>query len=40
MTLFPHAITADLLSQEVSLFPFREHWFKNGTEVFHKLETF
>lgn len=40
MTLFPHAITADLLSHEVSPYPFREHWFKNGTEVFHKLETF
>jgi hypothetical protein len=40
MTLFPHPITADLLRQEVSAYPFREHWFKNGTEVFHKLETF
>ena len=40
MTLFPHAITADLLQQEVSPFPFREHWFKNGTEVFHQLEVF
>lgn len=40
MTLFPHAITADLLQHEVSPFPFREHWFKNGTEVFHQLEVF
>ena len=40
MTLFPHAMTADLLKQEVSPFPFREHWFKNGTEVFHHLEVF
>ena len=40
MTLFPHPITADLLRQEVSPYPFREHWFKNGTEVFHKLEAF
>jgi hypothetical protein len=40
MTLFPHPITTDLLRQEVSPYPFREHWFKNGTEVFHKLETF
>jgi hypothetical protein len=40
MTLFPHPITTDLLRQEVSPYPFREHWFKNGTEVFHKLEKF
>lgn len=40
MTLFPHEMTADLLRQEVSPEPFREHWFKNGTEVFHKLEAF
>jgi hypothetical protein len=40
MTLFPHPITNDLLRQEVSPHPFREHWFKNGTEVFHKLEAF
>ena len=39
MTLFPHPITADLLRHEVSPHPFREHWFKNGTEVFHMLET-
>ena len=40
MKLFPHSITADLLRREVSPNPFREHWFKNGTEVFHKLEAF
>jgi hypothetical protein len=40
MKLFPHLITHDLLRHEVSPFPFREHWFKNGTEVFHKLEAF
>ena len=40
MTLFRHQITSDLLRQEVSPYPFREHWFKNGTEVFHKLEAF
>lgn len=40
MTLFPHPMTADLLRHEVSPEPFREHWFKNGTEVFHKLEAF
>jgi hypothetical protein len=40
MRLFPHQITSDLLRNEVAPHPFREHWFKNGTEVFHKLETF
>ena len=40
MTLFPHPMTAGLLKEEVSPYPFREHSFKNGTEVFHKLETF
>ena len=40
MTLFPHPITSGLLRQEVSPYPFREHSLKNGTEVFHKLETF
>jgi hypothetical protein len=39
MTLFPHPFTQELLRQEVSPHPFREHWFKNGTEVFHQLET-
>lgn len=40
MKLFPHPMTHDLLRHEVSPYPFREHWFKNGTEVFHKLEAF
>ena len=40
MKLFPHPMTADLLRHEVAPYPFREHAFKNGTEVFHKLETF
>lgn len=40
MTLFPHEFTAALLTTEVAAYPFREHWFKNGTEVFHTLETF
>lgn len=40
MTLFPHPMTEGLLGKEVSPYPFREHSFKNGTEVFHKLETF
>jgi hypothetical protein len=33
-------MTAELLPGDVSGYPFREHWFKNGTEVFHKLEAF
>lgn len=40
MTLFPHEFTAALLTTEVAPYPFREHWFKNGTEVFHTMETF
>lgn len=40
MTLFPHPMTRKLLPSEVSGYPFREHWFKDGTEVFHSLETF
>lgn len=39
LTLFPHDMTSSLLRHEVSPHPFREHWFKNGTETFHKLET-
>lgn len=39
MTLFPHPFTEEILRHEVSPHPFREHWFKNGTEVFHQLET-
>ena len=40
MTLFPHPMTASLLGREVSAYPFREHWLKNGTEVFHTFEAF
>jgi len=40
MTLFPHPMIAKYFPGEVSVHPFREHWFKNGTEVFHKLEAF
>jgi len=40
MTLFPHPMTDALLGREVAARPFREHWFKNGTEVFHGLESF
>jgi hypothetical protein len=40
MTLFPHPMTESLLPTEVPAYPFREHWFKDGTEVFHTLEAF
>jgi hypothetical protein len=40
MTLFPHPMIAPLLGREVSAYPFREHWLKNGTEVFYSLESF
>lgn len=40
MTLYPHPFTQELLPSEVAPYPFREHWFKDGTEVFHTLETF
>lgn len=40
MILYPHEITRSLLTREVAQYPFREHWFKNGTEVFYSLERF
>ncbi len=40
MTLFPHPSTEPLLRHEMPAYPFREHWFKNGTEVFHSLVSF
>lgn len=40
MILYPHELTRALLTREVAPQPFREHWFKNGTEVFHSLVTF
>ena len=40
MTLFPHPFTEGLLRHEISPYPSREHWFKNGTEVFHSMERF
>ncbi|GMV06649.1 MAG: hypothetical protein AMXMBFR53_29250 [Gemmatimonadota bacterium] len=40
MTLYPHQLTSTLLATEVAQYPFREHWLRNGTEVFHSLETF
>lgn len=39
LALFPHELTRSLLRNEVPPQPFREHWFKNGTETFHQLET-
>jgi hypothetical protein len=40
MILYPHELAPALLGREVSPYPFREHWLKNGTEVFYSLETF
>ncbi len=41
ITLFPHPMTERFfLTGELPEIPFREHWFKNGTEVFHKVEAF
>ena len=40
MVLYPHELTRSLLAGELAPYPFREHWLKNGTEVFHSLETF
>lgn len=40
MTLFEHELTQPLLAQEIAAYPFREHWFKNGTEIFHSMESF
>ncbi len=37
MTLFPHPMTESVLRHEVPAYPFREHWIKNGTEIFHSL---
>lgn len=40
MTLFQHPMTASLVGREVSGYPFREHWLKNGTEAFNNFEAF
>ena len=40
LKLFRHPMTEALLATEVPPYPFREHWLKNGTEVFHTLEVF
>lgn len=39
LNLFPHPLTSDLTVEEVSVSPFREHWLKEGTEIFSPLET-
>jgi hypothetical protein len=39
MMLYPHPMTAALSLEDISPCPFREHWLKEGTEVFHPLET-
>ncbi|HSG46302.1 MAG TPA: hypothetical protein VLA43_00680 [Longimicrobiales bacterium] len=39
LSLHPHAITRDLTLGEVSASPFREHWLKEGFELFSPLET-
>lgn len=38
MTLFPHPMTSGLTPGEVSAYPFREHWLKEGFELFHPVE--
>ena len=39
MILYDHPMTAGLNLEEIAPYPFREHWLKEGTEVFHPLET-
>lgn len=39
MTLHRHPMTTALTREEISPYPFREHWLKEGVEVFHPLET-
>jgi hypothetical protein len=38
LTLFPHPMTEGLTLDEVSPYPFREHWLKEGFELFHPVE--
>ncbi len=37
--LYEHPMTDVLDLDEIAAYPFREHWLKEGTEVFHPLET-
>ena len=39
MTLHRHPMTTALTLEEISTYPFREHWLKEGVELFHPLET-
>ena len=39
MTLHRHPMTTALTLEEISPYPFREHWLKEGVELFHPLET-
>ena len=39
MTLYHHPMTTALTLDEISSCPFREHWLKDGVELFHPLET-
>ncbi len=39
MTLHHHPMTTALTLEEISQYPFREHWLKEGVELFHPLET-
>jgi hypothetical protein len=39
MTLHRHPMTAALTLEEINPCPFREHWLKEGVELFHPLET-
>ena len=38
ITLYPHLMTAALTLGDVSPYPFREHWLKEGLELFHPVE--
>lgn len=39
LQLHPHPMTSALTLDEVTPYPFREHWLKEGFELFHPLET-
>ncbi len=39
LRLYPHPMTSALTIDEVSTYPFREHWLKEGFELFHPVET-
>ena len=39
MTIHHHPMTTALTLEEISRYPFREHWLKEGVELFHPLET-